>query len=314
METIQTRCPKTGPEKVLSSSFIRLSQPILHPESNISRLRNLTREDSQIAKLDLMDINPINICNLIREDLIREFPNQTSTPVTLEEKRFSSYLCEQIKAKIAHSLVIEDEISLVFADEADSDDEVEILYEDPGAGPSIIKTSQSSESTSSQTSSSTSSQEEVVAAKRKKAIELRLSEAKRREIYEYKQSGKSYNECMKKFKKPLHELRAICSSFESGGSNEFKLMKIHEFTKDKFTEARLAGKIIHYWHIQQWARERATQLGITNFKASKTFLLNFKRNNGICSRKITRFATARTITGETEILEKAREFVEEVNQ
>ncbi|XP_046143462.1 uncharacterized protein LOC123988246 [Osmia bicornis bicornis] len=76
-----------------------------------------------------------------------------------------------------------------------------------------------------------------------------------------------------------------------------------------------SGYILHDRDIRRWALQAYKEQGNDHmtFKASKTWLYNFKKAHRIVSRKITKFVTRKTIEDDEVLKVKATDFVNEVN-
>ena len=70
---------------------------------------------------------------------------------------------------------------------------------------------------------------------------------------------------------------------------------------------------VHDWDFKNWSIEIAEELELEPFKASKTFITNFKKTHKFTSRKITKFVTRVDRQNEQEIQANAAEFVQRVN-
>ncbi|CAF4718017.1 unnamed protein product, partial [Rotaria sp. Silwood2] len=64
--------------------------------------------------------------------------------------------------------------------------------------------------------------------------------------------------------------------------------------------------------IQRWALSQAKTGNLHNFTASHHWLLNFKRRNGITSRKVTKFISRREFIDNDVIANRGDKFVKEV--
>ena len=78
---------------------------------------------------------------------------------------------------------------------------------------------------------------------------------------------------------------------EAGGPHKLKLQKISEGVLQKFMAAKRAHLTVHDLDIRRWALAIARNVNCSNFKASGTWLLNFKRAHKIVPRKITKFVS-----------------------
>uniref|UniRef100_T1KSL8 HTH CENPB-type domain-containing protein n=1 Tax=Tetranychus urticae TaxID=32264 RepID=T1KSL8_TETUR len=183
----------------------------------------------------------------------------------------------------------------------------------------VASTSQSAEpmeiSSSSQettTSEKTSIDEPADDSHNKRPADLVVSAEKIKKIVEFTKDH-SYGQAAKKFNKSKSFIQDVIESQRSGGTRRAKVQSVKDYCQSKFAEHRRNGNIIHYWNIQEWARQQATAVGLEGFKVSASFLNRFKKANNIVSRKITKFLTRREVTSEAEILQRAKEFVNDIN-
>uniref|UniRef100_T1KUV1 HTH CENPB-type domain-containing protein n=1 Tax=Tetranychus urticae TaxID=32264 RepID=T1KUV1_TETUR len=245
-----------------------------------------------------MDFNPANVLILCKTKLNQEYPNLQPTQPTIEEKLFANAIYFEIIAKSQQRLIVEEELCLDYNDDADSDDDCS--YDQPTSisssqpEPMEVVSSSSSQETASD---EPSSEEQYEAPSTSSAADTRVSASTIQKIVDYTQQH-SWGQAAKR----------------KGGSKQAKLEKIRDHCQLMFAESRRNGNIIHYWNLQEWARVKASEVGLQDFKASANFLHKFKKANNIVSRKVTKFVTRREIAGEAEILETAKAFVNEINQ
>lgn len=83
--------------------------------------------------------------------------------------------------------------------------------------------------------------------------------------------------------------------------------------REKFKNARKIGIAVHYWHLLRWAQEGSKIYNVQNFKASSTFLSNFKKTFNVTSRKITKFVSTKHGKDEEQIQQTAKSFVKSIN-
>ena len=140
-------------------------------------------------------------------------------------------------------------------------------------------------------------------------------------IYKYiHEQNKSYELTLKKWPtiKSKANIKAILDYYEQDlkekGNYFEKVENIKKFVLQKFNDSRSFGSAVHYFHLQQWAIEAAQKIGLTGFKASLHFINNFKKDNGITSRKVTKIVTRMENLNEETILNTTKAFVLEVNK
>lgn len=96
--------------------------------------------------------------------------------------------------------------------------------------------------------------------------------------------------------------------FDNGGSSDFKFKKIDEDTLKQFQAARTTHKTVTITDLRRMALTSAMTWDLPDFKASSSWLDNFKRKHSISKRKITKFISTREMISVEEINERARIF------
>lgn len=81
------------------------------------------------------------------------------------------------------------------------------------------------------------------------------------------------------------------NSLKKGGTQREKLLEISTYVFNNFLAATDSHGIIHDVNLKKWALEKKEEIGLTNFKASRKWISNFKRRHNIVSRKITKFVS-----------------------
>ncbi|XP_076634339.1 uncharacterized protein LOC143348226 [Colletes latitarsis] len=101
---------------------------------------------------------------------------------------------------------------------------------------------------------------------------------------------------------------------EARGTRKEWLAQISEFVITNSKRAIDFGYILHDRDIRRWALQAYKEQGndYTTFKASKTWLYNFKKAHRIMSRKVTKFVTRKPIEDDVVLKDKATDFVNEV--
>ena len=87
------------------------------------------------------------------------------------------------------------------------------------------------------------------------------------------------------------------------------LKKLHEDLKENVHSAMRSGIILHDSDIQNMARKIADKLHVADFKASLSWIKQFREAERIVSRRITNVTSKRKQREEAETREKADEFV-----
>ena len=96
-----------------------------------------------------------------------------------------------------------------------------------------------------------------------------------------------------------------------------RMKEINKTVRTRFESNRDHGLPVHEVDLRVWALERNDAFGeqkIANFKASQGWVRNFKAQNRIGNRKITRVSSAATIGSAGEKLTAAADFVDRVRQ
>ena len=75
------------------------------------------------------------------------------------------------------------------------------------------------------------------------------------------------------------------------GTKRQKIQNIDQVMYKKILNAREQYLPIHDIDIQRWGLQAAKQMNLDDFQAFITWLLEFKKCHGICSRKITNIVT-----------------------
>jgi hypothetical protein len=97
---------------------------------------------------------------------------------------------------------------------------------------------------------------------------------------------------------------------DNGGNNFQKWFEVSEKLFNKLKSARERYLPIHDHDLKRWALELGNEVGLSRdeFKASDTWILQFKRRFKISSRRITKFVTKRQYLSQEEIENKSIAF------
>ncbi|CAF3780597.1 unnamed protein product [Rotaria sp. Silwood1] len=93
-----------------------------------------------------------------------------------------------------------------------------------------------------------------------------------------------------------------------------KLKHVEHFVLDRFRSACNNNLPVHDLDVKRWALSQAKIENIDDFKASDYWLLNFKKRNGISSRKVTKFVSHREVVDKSIIKQTADDFVAEATK
>ncbi|CAF2847958.1 unnamed protein product [Rotaria sp. Silwood2] len=77
---------------------------------------------------------------------------------------------------------------------------------------------------------------------------------------------------------------------QNNGTKQQKIDCINDHVYEKFENARLQSLPVHDRDICRWGYQKAVEISFYDFRASNYWLINFKRKNNICSKKITKVA------------------------
>jgi hypothetical protein len=149
-----------------------------------------------------------------------------------------------------------------------------------------------------------------------------LSYDYKRRAVEYWRSGKKKNLSLEsvrqKFRKvqSISQLKRWAHHINNGGTYREKVGRICAFTLKNFRDAIEAGLIVHDVDLQKWALKAQKEIGLENmrFKASKNWLLKFKKAHRIVSRKVNKFVTTKTLQDSGELIKRANDFINTVKE
>lgn len=96
---------------------------------------------------------------------------------------------------------------------------------------------------------------------------------------------------------------------QKNGRRNDKMKFIHDFVLQKFSDSRLDLNIAHDRTISEWAMEANQVVKYPRFKATDTWILNWKSKARVVSRKITRTVTLNHHREMVDVREKALDFV-----
>ena len=114
----------------------------------------------------------------------------------------------------------------------------------------------------------------------------------RKIVEEYEKYGLKYIlNRYKKLKSDHKKFYRMKNFVESCGNRPSKINELKNGLYTKFINQRTRLASIHDWNLEIWAKEINADLKIENFKASHSFIHNFKKKYRISSRKITKFYT-----------------------
>ncbi|XP_035715598.1 uncharacterized protein LOC110859705 isoform X1 [Folsomia candida] len=100
---------------------------------------------------------------------------------------------------------------------------------------------------------------------------------------------------------------------DQNGKKLEKLSKVETFVKERFNHARQSLIHVSEVDLKRWGIIKSKDLSL-QFKASSTWIHNFKKKNRIVSRKITKYLTKAEYDNKSNVEEAAYTFVENVNK
>lgn len=108
----------------------------------------------------------------------------------------------------------------------------------------------------------------------------------------------------------MDELTRWKKEIEEGGTVFDKYAAINKYTLEQFLESRKSKKPVYTRNLKVWAMQAAIPyLSDTfQFTASRTWLVNFKQNNCIRMRKVTRYVKPSENKSLEDLLQKAKDF------
>lgn len=89
---------------------------------------------------------------------------------------------------------------------------------------------------------------------------------------------------------------------QAGGTHKEKLLQITNRTMANFYDAKRKKLILHDVDLRRWALSVARELNCEHFKASRSWVLKFKKAHSIVSRKITKFVSRADVRVRTNFL------------
>lgn len=92
------------------------------------------------------------------------------------------------------------------------------------------------------------------------------------------------------------------------------LKEVADYTWEIFNTTRDQYHRVHDGDLAKWALTKARELGLNQFKASDTWILEFKRRYGITDRAVTEVVTRRQRTTKEELLKTVETFVKQFHR
>jgi hypothetical protein len=117
-----------------------------------------------------------------------------------------------------------------------------------------------------------------------------------------------------RFVKHYSQLFRYKQQVYAAGSTVDKQKEIAKRTLAEFTNAKERKLPVNDADLRRWAMAKQREIELMNFKASKTWLWQFKNANRIVSRKITHFVTNVGNDADHDLADDAARFVASVRE
>lgn len=238
-------------------------------------------------------MNPKNIVTEFKRLIIEKFTIFDSI-ITEEESSFAKFLFSAVEAKISHPECFEEYETL---DVCSENEETDVGGEIDESGEETTDYVDSDE-----TSTST-----------KPSFDLKYMEAAVSFMNTPKGTRRKFSTVQNRFKNipSERELFRWKKYVEKQGTKKQKMSEINDFVKNKFIEARNNCLPVHDNDLKKWSIEKSSSLNFS-FKASNKWVLNFKRNNRVTSRKTTKIVSAKYKHESDKLVKAANDFVSKI--
>jgi len=126
--------------------------------------------------------------------------------------------------------------------------------------------------------------------------------------------GEVYPQFRYKKVKDLKQLYRWEKQVANDGVRKEKLEYISTYVFEQFQRATDQCLPIHDIDLKRWALKAREEVKLSTkyFTGSPKWIQNFKKKNGIVSRKINKFITQAQISNKAELLQETSKFVEQV--
>ena len=262
-----------------------------------SRIEDEVKDESlhsDVSKLRLKDALLHFQQRLVENDLVA---SESSTAITEEAMLMADKLFDNCMEMLAEMKITEEEELIL-----NNDIDAENLFEEVGDV--------------SEVSSEGSSDDYEPEEKKEKLVEYIPLEYKIKVVnIAKKHPGRSLKVLQRQGCHRLKYMKDIPrweESIKSGGTLIDKYNTIDSWTYDRFTEARENNQQVSTRNLQQWGLSAASQFPDLNFKASETWVQEFKRKHRIRQRKITKYITERETVTVEETLALAENFRKQI--
>ncbi len=225
--------------------------------------------------------NILNICKIMYEKALQR-PNSRSTSITEQETSIATNLLTLLEdLSNSDSFTLESEDSLEIFDCNNSDPDYCTEIEDD--------------------------EQQQATGNREFTLEYM------QKVVDYARPDIPFTSIHHSFPRVTHpmQLKRFREYVAKNGNRRQKLNRVEAFVLDKFRSARDDYLPVHDVDIQRWALSQAKLEDIDDFTASQHWLFNFKKRNGISSRKVTTFISHREVLDKSVIEKAADDFVTE---
>jgi Tc5 transposase DNA-binding domain len=122
-------------------------------------------------------------------------------------------------------------------------------------------------------------------------------------VVDFARPGTSFKAVQHAFPRVTHkmQLQRFREYVTNNGNRRQKLERMEKFVLARFQSARENNLPVHDIDVQRWALSQARMENTNDFTASHHWLLNFKKRNGISSRKVTKFISNREVVDKSII-------------
>lgn len=246
-------------------------------------------------------INPLKVYKLLGEKL-QMYLNVIDEG--MEDSEFANTLFKLIQNKFEHPCDITEEIVLDFSDDIETS---EIDSSEESSSEQLVDDNKPSSSDFNPDSSP--DKRHKPGPKAKDNINERIYNFV---INEGKGRKGRIAAAERKFKKSRYFIENALKNVGSRASQKQQFRAVKDFMFMSFQNARRNGNVIHYWNLKFWAITAAKRIGL-DFRCSKHFLNNFKREKNIVTRKITKYLTKTDIQNDETTQNEAMVFVHDIN-
>lgn len=262
-----------------------------------------------------MMVNPLTIVNIIKSRL--ENLHYASCAPTREDFEMADHFMDLLLSKSNEAIVeVETIDDLDFVEKNDVVEEVftgvstEDSDDDTDIEVNVLPSSGSSYAPSPPKQKS-SEVENISFERMKKIVDFAFSK-KDGTMVKYTRIAHNFYRDFKNVRDIGKRVRRMADIVNKGGATFGKLQNISQVCLERFRDAKAQHKIVHDSDIMSWAIEANRTLNVATFRASPRWVLKFKQNHGIVSRKITKIVTRSFDQDSALILAEASNFLKTI--